>query len=75
MALGEELGVSIVDLRGHFLGHGHNHSDDSMGAYHSDDATLWFDNDCIHPNDRGHHEIRRLFYAAISATDLPLDVP
>ena len=32
-----------------------------------DDATGWF-SDCIHPNDRGHHELRRLFFEAIDGT-------
>jgi len=68
-AYNEDLGawaeaedVAISDLRGHFLGHGFV---DGAG----DD--LWLASDCIHPNDRGHHEIRRLFLASIDND--PLD--
>jgi lysophospholipase L1-like esterase len=69
-ALGAELGFSVVDLRGHFLGHGHNFADSGIDAYDAEDPTLWMLDDCIHPNKRGHHEVRRLFHAAI--TDSPL---
>ena len=71
-AMAEAKGFAALDLRGHFEGHGFHHTDASLDAHHPDDATLWFEDDCIHPNDRGHHEIRRLFHAAIAGTDLPL---
>ena len=66
-----EKGFSVVDLRGHFSGHGFNASDSSVYGHDAEDTSNWFDNDCIHPNDRGHHEIRRLFHAAIEG--LPLE--
>ncbi len=72
-ALGERHGAAVIDLRGHFLGHGFHHRDDSLDVHHPDDPSLWFEDDCIHPNNRGHHEIRRLFHAAIQGVDLPLD--
>ncbi len=72
-AMGERLGVAVIDLRGHFMGHGFHHRDTALEAHHPDDPTLWFAGDCIHPNDRGHHEIRRLMHAAILGVDLPLD--
>ena len=72
-ALGERLGVAVLDLRGHFYGHGFHHRDTQLEVHHPDDPTLWFAGDCIHPNDRGHHEIRRLFHAAIQGVELPLD--
>jgi lysophospholipase L1-like esterase len=72
--LGEDKGVSVVDLRGHFLGHGFYHDDDATPHYDAADPTLWLEEDCIHPNDRGHHEIRRLFHAAIEAEPLALEV-
>lgn len=74
-AMGDDLGFSVVDLRGHFLGHGFHRKNKQSGAYDADDPTLWFESDCIHPNDRGHHEIRRLFFHAIEGTDLPLWIP
>ena len=69
-AVAEERAIGWVDLRGHFLGHGHNHDDESGPGYEAEDPSLWFSSDCIHPNDRGHHELRRLFYTAIDGRPL-----
>ncbi len=69
-AVARDLGVGVVDALGHFRGHGF-HSDDSANPYYqSSDPTLWFANDCIHPNERGHSELRRLFYEALDCTFL-----
>ncbi len=70
LALAEERGVAMVDMRYHFAGHGYGHDPDEPPP-DPDDPDVWFEPDCIHPNDRGHHEIRRLFYAAIEGE--PLD--
>ncbi len=72
-AMSATYGVNIVDLRGHFLGHGFNNKDDSLDGHNAADPSRWFSSDCIHPNDRGHHEIRRLFHAAILGEPLRLD--
>jgi lysophospholipase L1-like esterase len=74
-AMAEDKGFSVVDLRGHFGGHGWNHTDSSLPTHDPDDPSVWLDADCIHPNDRGHHEVRRLFHAAIAGIDLPLLLP
>ncbi|MEM9075060.1 MAG: SGNH/GDSL hydrolase family protein [Myxococcota bacterium] len=63
--LGEELGFSVIDALGHFHGHGHNHMNTENPFYDSADPSFWFA-DCIHPNARGHHELRRLFYEAMN---------
>ncbi len=73
LELAQEEGFGYVDMRSHFLGHGQNAGDESGEWYVPDDATTWFVDDCIHPNDRGHHEIRRLFSAAIAGE--PLQAP
>jgi len=66
-ALGTEMGFAVVDVLGGFHGHGF-FNDNMMNPYYdADDPTHWF-SDCIHPNDRGHHEIRRLFYEAMDPT-------
>ncbi len=65
-------GWAWVDLRGHFLGHGHNHDDTEGPFYDASDPSLWMNRDCIHPNTRGHHEVRRLFLSAIDNRPLPL---
>lgn len=71
--LAVEKGFGLVDLNGHFEGHGHNHDDETIEAYDADDPTLWMADDCIHPNDRGHHELRRLFLTAIDGRPLEKD--
>lgn len=60
-----------IDLYGHFLGHGMNYDEPEIEYYHPDDPTLWLASDCIHPNGRGHHEVRRLFLYAIDNEPLP----
>jgi lysophospholipase L1-like esterase len=67
VALGTEMGFGVIDALGHFHGHGHNFMHTDNTYYDRDDATGWF-SDCIHPNDRGHHELRRLFFEAIDGT-------
>ncbi len=73
--LAEQIGFSWVDLRGHFRGHGWNFDDTSIDAYHPDDPSRWLQDDCIHPNARGHHELRRLFLAAADNAPLTLWTP
>jgi len=69
----EDRGIGMVDLRGHFMGHGWYNEDTELPWHHPEDPTRWFDDDCIHPNDRGHHELRRLFHAAIDGVPLPAE--
>ncbi|MFK7929131.1 MAG: SGNH/GDSL hydrolase family protein [Myxococcota bacterium] len=63
-------GTASVDLYGHFQGHGHNSADAGIESHDEADPSLWLANDCIHPNDRGHHEVRRLFLTAIEGRPL-----
>ena len=63
--LAEEMGFSVLDMRGTFLGHGFHYSDSTTPHYNEDDPSLWLANSCIHPNLRGHHEIRAMFWRAI----------
>ena len=65
IALGEELGFAVVDVLGAFHGHGLYATDPNNEFYDTDDPTQWFDGDCIHPNPRGHNELRRLFFESI----------
>jgi lysophospholipase L1-like esterase len=67
IALGTELGFSVVDSLGHFHGHGHNFDHTANPYYQASDATGWF-SDCVHPNDRGHDELRRLFFEAVDCS-------
>ncbi|MFO0759054.1 MAG: SGNH/GDSL hydrolase family protein [Byssovorax sp.] len=43
-----------------FYGHGIGNADDR-----------WFANDCIHPNKKGHNELRRMFWANITGEVVP----
>ncbi len=63
--LAYDYNIGVVDALGAFRGHGFYSSDPENVYYDAADPTLWFDSDCIHPNDRGHHELRRLFFEAI----------
>ena len=73
-AQAEARGAAWIDMHGHFLGHGFFAEDDGNEYYAADDPTVWFDDDCIHPNNRGHHEIRRLFWHAMTGQAWPGDV-
>lgn len=73
LGVAEERGTGMIDLRGHFKGHGFYNEDPELPWHHPEDPSRWFADDCIHPNDRGHHEIRRLFHAAIDGTPLPAE--
>ncbi len=72
-ALAQERGVAMIDLREHFRGHGFYAADPGAEAYDEADPTQWLGEDCIHPNDRGHHEVRRLFYAVAEGEPLEAD--
>jgi hypothetical protein len=65
--LATERGFAVVDALGHFRGHGFHYSEPDNQYYDAEDPTPWF-YDCVHPNDRGHSELRRLFFEAIDRT-------
>lgn len=73
LALAQERGFASLDMWSHFLGHGMYAEDTANPYHHADDPTGWFASDCIHPNDRGHHEIRRLFWYALAGEPFPGD--
>jgi lysophospholipase L1-like esterase len=51
--------VVIEPLYDTFLGHGIHDTDN------------WFYTDCIHPDTKGHHQIRRMFWKALTGADGP----
>lgn len=73
--MGIDREFAVLDLRGHFLGHGYRSEEPTVGGYDPADPTLWFAPDCIHPNDRGHHELRRLFHAVITGAEFTYELP
>lgn len=56
--------VRLIDIYGHFLGHGMRHADPGYAHYRPHDPTGWICFD-IEPNPRGSSEIRRLFWEAL----------
>lgn len=58
------LGATVVDVHGHFQGHGMRYRDSGFEHYHPHDPSAWFCFD-IEPNARGSSEIRRLFWEAL----------
>ena len=61
-------GVVVVDNHKAFLGHGFNYQDKTGKYYRPSDPTLWFHKDCTHGNNRGHHELRRLIWSALTGS-------
>lgn len=65
LELAAEEGFVVIDDLHHFKGHGFHHNNPDNPNYDAEDPSLWFISDCIHPNDRGHVELRNLFFSAI----------
>lgn len=69
--LAQQRHATLVDLLSLFRGHGFNFSNPDNPYFDPRDTTLWvYDRDCIHPNNRGHHKLRRAFYNHV-ARDYP----
>jgi hypothetical protein len=58
----EQHGLFLLDVHGRFMGHGYQHKDPAAPHYQNLDPSLWFQMDCLHANERGNHEIRRLIW-------------
>lgn len=61
--------AQLVDIHGHFLGHGVRARDPTFVHHQADDPTVWY-TQLIEPNARGAHEIRRLFWGAFLQSPL-----
>ena len=58
----------LVDMLGLFRGHGFNFDNPHNPFHDPGDTTLWvYDRDCIHPNNLGHHMLRRAFFQQIES--------
>jgi len=53
--------AQLVDIHGHFLGHGARAQDPTFSHDQASEPTVWY-TQLIEPNARGAHEIRRLFW-------------
>lgn len=58
----EEVSKAGIVLPAHDTFYGHGISNKTDG---------WYNADCIHPNKRGHHEMRRLFWKTLTGKDGP----
>lgn len=61
-AFAESEGLLLVDMHTAFLGHGFNYDQPQTPYYVPADPSLWFANDCIHPNGDGHGALRALIW-------------
>jgi hypothetical protein len=52
-------GQTLSDIHGFFYNHGFNHPPN------------WYANDCTHPSQLGHDQLRRYFYFQITGEALP----
>ena len=56
-------GMIGLDIHTLFLGHGQRYNEPSGPFYDVQDPALWMtDEDCVHPNELGHQQIRRLVW-------------
>lgn len=64
--IADERDATFIDLVSLFHGHGFNYANPYNPYFNSKDPTLWvYDRDCVHPNNQGHHMLRRSFYEHI----------
>lgn len=61
-----ETNTDMIFLLEHFCGHGFYAGDPDNECYRGEDAEVWFDATCIHPNPTGHSQIAAMFEAVIS---------
>lgn len=60
--LAAQRNATLVDLLSLFRGHGFNFFNPENPYFDRRDTSLWmYERDCIHPNNRGHHKLRRAF--------------
>ncbi len=65
MSIAVDTDTDMLFLLETFCGHGFNYDDASGRCYRGDDAELWFDMTCIHPNAIGHAKIAEMFEAVV----------
>jgi hypothetical protein len=65
MRVAVETESDLVFFLESFCGHGFNHDDPDGACYRGDDAELWFDFTCIHPNPVGHEALANLFLSVV----------
>lgn len=57
--------VHLIDIHRMLLGHGAWFFLNDAPFYCDDDPSLWYNDDCIHFNERGSHQVRKLIWQKI----------
>ncbi len=65
MSIAVDTGSDMLFLLETFCGHGFNYEDPEGRCYRGEDAELWFDLTCIHPNPTGHAQIAEMFMEVV----------
>ncbi len=65
MSIAVDTDSDMLFLLETFCGHGFNYDDPDGRCYRGDEAELWFDLTCIHPNPTGHAKIAEMFKAVV----------
>jgi hypothetical protein len=60
-----ETDTDVVFMLEHFCGHGFLAGDPDNECFRGDDAEVWFDPTCIHPNPVGHEQLADLFRTVV----------
>lgn len=69
--LARDKQARLIDSLSLFRGHGFNFANPANPYFDEEDTLLWlYDRDCIHPNNLGHHMLRRAFLQQIQS-DFP----
>ncbi len=65
MSIAVDTDSDMLFLLESFCGHGFNYDDPNGRCYRGNEAELWFDLTCIHPNDAGHAAMAEMFMSVI----------
>jgi lysophospholipase L1-like esterase len=65
VAMAADYDVDLMFLLEQFCGHGYLRDDPTSRCYRGPGSELWFDDTCIHPNSRGHLEIKDMVMSIV----------
>jgi lysophospholipase L1-like esterase len=60
-----ETQTDVVFMLEQFCGHGFLAGDPDNECYRGEEAAIWFDPTCIHPNEEGHRQLAEMFRAVV----------
>ncbi len=65
MDIAVETGTDMVFMKEAFCGHGFHAGEPDNECFRGEDAELWFDFTCFHPNSAGHAALAEMFLATV----------